>query len=62
MNIIVIIILILFGIFDCCWCESDHPPYLRLPLEGQVQTIDPSLTFDMSSIELIEKWGFSDEN
>ena len=48
-------IFILLSLFDCCWAESNHPPYLRLPLEGQVQTIDPSLTFDMSSIELTEQ-------
>jgi ABC-type oligopeptide transport system substrate-binding subunit len=48
-------ILVVLSIFDWCWCESSHPPYLRLPLEGQVQTIDPSLTFDMSSIELTEQ-------
>ena len=40
---------------DSCWCAQDHPSFLRLPLEGQVKTIDPSLTFDMSSIELTEQ-------
>jgi oligopeptide transport system substrate-binding protein len=51
----VIIILTVLSLFDWCWCTSNYPPYLRLPLEGQVKTIDPSLTFDMASIELTEQ-------
>jgi len=54
MNIICIILIVL-SLPGFCWCENIHPNYLRLPLEGQIKTIDPSLTFDMASIELTEQ-------
>jgi len=46
-------LLIYFSMIHFCWATS--PPYLRIPLEGQVKTLDPSLTFDTSSIELTEQ-------
>jgi len=31
------------------------PKYIRLPIEGQIKTIDPSMSFDMGSIEITEQ-------
>ncbi len=35
--------------------DNEYPPYLRLPIEGLILTIDPGLTQDLSSIELTEQ-------
>jgi len=32
-----------------------HPPYIRIPIEGVISTIDPGLTVDMSSIDVTEQ-------
>jgi len=32
-----------------------HPPYLRLPYAGIISTLDPGLTLDTGSIELVEQ-------
>lgn len=34
--------------------KEDLPSYLRLPFNGAISTIDPGLTIDTSSIELVE--------
>ena len=33
----------------------EHPPYIRLPIDGAVTTLDPGLTEDTASIELVEQ-------
>ena len=35
--------------------KTNHPNYLRLPIDGNITTIDPGLSYDMSSIELTEQ-------
>ncbi len=35
--------------------ESGRPPYLRLPMDGVIPTIDPGLTVDTASIEITEQ-------
>jgi len=35
--------------------QEPPPPYLRIPLDGIVSTIDPGLTLDLASIELVEQ-------
>jgi len=32
-----------------------HPPYLRLPIEGEISTIDPGLIISTTSIEIVEQ-------
>ncbi len=35
--------------------EKVAPPYLRLPMDAIISTVDPSLTEDMGSIEIVEQ-------
>jgi oligopeptide transport system substrate-binding protein len=35
--------------------SAQHPPYLRLPYDGMISTLDPSMVLDMGSIELAEQ-------
>ena len=35
--------------------QDKEPPYLRVPIEGVISTIDPGLTVDMSSIDITEQ-------
>ncbi len=35
--------------------DISHPPYLRIPMEGVITTIDPGLTMETGSIELVEQ-------
>ena len=35
--------------------ESELPPHLRLPIDGAITTLDPGLTEDTASIELVEQ-------
>ena len=35
--------------------EPEWPPYLRLPIDGAITTLDPGLTEDTASIELVEQ-------
>ena len=35
--------------------ESQLPPHLRLPIDGAITTLDPGLTEDTASIELVEQ-------
>ena len=35
--------------------EHDHPPYIRLPIDGQFRTLDPALVFEEATIEITEQ-------
>ena len=35
--------------------DKEHPPYLRLPIDGQIRTVDPAYVFEEATIEITEQ-------
>ncbi|MCP4111176.1 MAG: mechanosensitive ion channel [Desulfobacteraceae bacterium] len=53
-----VLVILMFACFEqehTFASDKNYPPYLRLPVEGLILTIDPGLTQDIASIELTEQ-------